>query len=306
VALPEQDVREIGALQGHRVEVETWGRIFWRRFRRNRQALAGCAVLLFLIAISVGAPWIAPHDRDYADLTKIELPPSREHPLGTDQIGRDNLTRLLYAGRISLLVGVVAVAVSISIGTLLGAVAGYVGGWVDNIIMRVADIILSFPLLVLLIVLASIIPPAIPSHYATMAVIGFVSWPGVARLVRGEFLSLREREFVEAGRAMGAGTNRMIFRHMLPNSVAPLIVSATLGVAGAILTESALSFLGLGVQPPLPSWGNMLTDALTWRVLAMKPWLWVPPGIMIFVAVMAINMVGDGLRDALDPRLKND
>ncbi|HEX6988738.1 MAG TPA: oligopeptide ABC transporter permease [Bacillota bacterium] len=305
MALPEPDVQEIGTLQGHRVEVETWGRIFWRRFRRNRAALVGCAVLLFLIVISVGAPWIAPHDRDFADLTQIERPPSAEHPLGTDQIGRDNLTRLLWAGRISLMVGVIAVGIAITLGTVLGALAGYIGGFVDNVIMRAADIVLAFPALVLLIVLASIMPATIPSHYGTMAVIGFVSWPGVARLVRGEFLSLREREFVEAGRAMGASTRRMMFRHMLPNAVAPLVVAATLGVASAILTESALSFLGLGVQPPLPSWGNMLTDALTWRVLALKPWLWIPPGIMIFVAVMAINLVGDGLRDALDPRLKN-
>jgi len=297
-------VQEFGTLQGHRVEVETWGRIFWRRFRRNRAALAGCAILLFLIVISVGAPWIAPHDRDFADLTKVERPPSSEHPLGTDQIGRDNLTRLFWAGRITLMVSVVAVAISISLGTILGALAGYAGGWLDTVIMRIADIILAFPALVLLVVLASIIPASVPSHYGTMAVIGFVSWPVVARLVRGEFLSLREREFVEAGRAMGAATRRMMFRHMLPNAVAPLVVAATLGVANAILTESALSFLGLGVRPPLPSWGNMLTDAVTWRVLALKPWLWIPPGILIFVSVMAINLVGDGLRDALDPRLK--
>lgn len=285
---------------GMTVEVESLGRLFWRRFRRHRMAIVGSLVLLALAAVSIAAPWVAPQDPN-ATTPAFEQPPSAQHWLGTDGIGRDVLSRLIWGGRISLTVGLVAVSIAVGIGTLVGSLAGFFGGWVDNVLMRLVDIVLSFPSLVLLIVVASILPPSI---YSTMAVIGLLSWPGTARLVRGEFLSLREREFVEAARASGAGRARIIFGHMLPNALAPVVVAATFGVADAILTESALSFLGLGVRPPTPSWGNMLSEALAYRVLVLEPWLWIPPGVMIFLAVVSINLVGDALRDALDPRLK--
>jgi len=286
--------------EGLAQEVLTPGRLFWRRFRRNRLAVAGALILLILSLISLGAPWIAPHDRDATNPYLREAPPSREHLLGTDKLGRDVLSRLIWGGRVSMTVGLVAVSISLSVGIILGSIAGYFGGVVDNVIMRLVDIVMSFPYLLLLIVVASILKPSI---YNTMMVIGFLSWTGVARLVRGEFLSLRQRDFVEAARAAGAPPARLIFRHILPNAFAPIVVAGTLGVASAILAEAGLSFLGLGVRPPIPSWGNMLTDAQSLRILTLKWWLWIPPGVMIFLAVISINLVGDGLRDALDPRL---
>lgn len=274
----------------------------WHRFRRNRAAMVGTFLLIVLIFMALAAPILTPHDPHYANIRAREQPPGAEHRLGTDGIGRDVMSRILWGGRMSLMVGVVSMAIALTLGILFGALAGYYGGWIDNIIMRFVDIILSFPTLVLLIVVASMLPAEIPSIYGTMTVIGGLSWPGVARLVRAEFLSIREREYVEAARAAGINTSRTIFRHMLPGAMAPIVVAATLGVAGAILSEASLSFLGLGVQPPIPSWGNMLSEGLSWRVLSGKWWLWIPPGVMIFISVMSINLVGDGLRDALDPR----
>lgn len=300
MALAPQDLARADVPGPGSEPVESFGRLFWRRFRRHRMAMAGVALLLAMAALAVAAPWVAPYDPNQPS-PAVDQPPSAQHLLGTDGIGRDVLSRLIWGGRISLTVGLVAVTISVGVGTLVGAVAGFFGGWVDNALMRVVDVVLSFPSLVLLIVVASILPPSI---YSTMAVIGLLSWTGVARLVRGEFLSLRERDFVQAARAAGAGRARIMFRHMLPNALAPVVVAATFGVAEAILTESALSFLGLGVRPPTPSWGNMLSEALSYRVLVLQPWLWVPPGVMIFLAVISINLVGDALRDALDPRLK--
>jgi len=275
--------------------------VIWRRLKRNRLAVAGLFMVLLLSVISAAAPWIAPCDRDKTDITFRNQPPGPGHWLGTDNLGRDLLTRLIWGGRISLTVGLVAMSISISIGILLGSISGSFGGLVDSLIMRFTDMVMSFPSIALMIVLAAILKPGI---YTTMLVIGFLGWAGTARLVRGQILSLREQEFVEAARAAGAGRGRLIIRHLLPNSMAPVIVSATLGVATAILAEAGLSFLGLGVQIPTPSWGNMLNAAMSWRVLTRLPFQWVPAGICIFVAVMSINLVGDGLRDALDPRLK--
>jgi len=278
---------------------ETFLQIFWRRLKRNRLAMLGLVVLLLMYSAAFLAPFIAPHDPRTTELGDKLRPPGSEHPLGTDPYGRDVLSRVIYGSRISLSVGFVSVAISTTLGTILGAIAGYYGGRVDNVIMRLVDIVISFPVLFLILTVMAVIGPSI---FNIMIVIGFTAWPGVARLVRGQFLSLREQEFAEAARALGAEDGRVIFRHILPNALAAIIVSATLGVAGAILTESGLSFLGLGVQPPTPSWGNMLFEGKSYFRQAW--WIAVFPGLAIFLTVLSLNMVGDGLRDALDHRLK--
>jgi peptide/nickel transport system permease protein len=272
----------------------------WRRFRRHRLALIGSTILLVLAIGAIGAPVIASHGPFAIDLSAYREGPSRGHILGTDSAGRDVFSRLLYAGRVSLSVGLVAVSIYTAIGVVLGALAGFYGGWVDALVMRLADVFLSFPSLIIIITLASVLGPSI---YNVMLAIGLLGWPPIARLLRGELLSLREREFVLGARAGGCGAARLIFRHLLPNAMAPVIVAATFGIAYAILIEAGLSFLGLGVQPPTPSWGNMLTDAQSLTVLESMPWLWLPPGVMIALAVLSINFIGDGLRDALDPYL---
>ena len=272
----------------------------WRRFRRHRLALIGLTILAILTIAAVGAPLIAEHGPYSIDLSAYRLGPSANHPLGTDSAGRDVFSRLLHAGRVSLSVGLVAVSIYTAIGALLGAVAGFYGGWVDSVVMRLADVFLSFPTLIIIITMASVLGPSI---YNVMLAIGLLGWPPIARLLRGELLSLREREFILGARAAGTSNARLIFRHLLPNAMAPVLVAATFGIAYAILIEAGLSFLGLGVQPPTPSWGNMLTDAQSLTVLESMPWLWLPPGVMIALAVLSINFIGDGLRDALDPYL---
>lgn len=270
----------------------------WQRFRRHRVALLGTFILLLLTIASIGAPLFASHDPFSVNISAYRQGPQESYPLGTDSSGRDVLSRLLHAGRASLSVGLVAVAIYTGIGVVLGALAGYFGGWVDSLLMRAADIVLSFPSLIVIITIVSILGPSI---YNVMLVIGLLGWPPIARIVRSLFLSLREREFVLAARTVGASDSRIIYKHVLPNALAPVIVAATFGMANAILLEASLSFLGLGVQPPTPSWGNMLTDAQSISVLDSMPWLWIPPGIMIALAVLSINFIGDGLRDALDP-----
>jgi peptide/nickel transport system permease protein len=274
----------------------------WQRFRRHRIALIGAVILLVLTVGAVAAPVVAANDPDKVDISAYRTGPAASHPLGTDSSGRDVFSRLLYAGRVSLSVGLVAVAIYTAIGVSLGALSGFYGGWTDSIIMRLADIVLSFPALILIITVVSVLGPSI---YNIMLIIGLLGWPPIARIVRGLFLSLREREFVLASRTVGVSNGRIIFRHMLPNALAPVIVAATFGMANAILLEAGLSFLGLGVQPPTPSWGNMLKDAQSLTVLESMPWLWIPPGTMIALAVLSINFIGDGLRDALDPYLVN-
>jgi len=271
----------------------------WGRFRQHRLAMVGAVLLGLLVVAALAAPVIAPSPF-HVSLIARNKPPTTAHWFGTDASGRDIYARLVYAGRISLSVGLVAVAIYATIGIVLGAVAGYFGGAVDGTIMRLADVFLAFPSLIVIITLVSILGPDIRN---IMLAIGLLGWPPIARLVRGLFLSLRERDFLLAGRTMGASNGRLIFRHLLPNALAPVIVAATFGMAQAILLEAGLSFLGLGVQPPTPSWGNMLTDAQSLTVLESMPWIWVPPGIMIALAVLAINFIGDGLRDALDPYL---
>ena len=283
----------------------SYGRMVLRRFLRNRMAIVGAIILLILILISVFAPVITSATlgwgRDEIDIRYIRAAPSARHPLGTDSAGRDNLTRLLYGGRVSLAIALGSVAVYMVMGIAIGAVAGYFGGWVDNVLMRLVDIIQSFPFLMFALTIVAIRGPSVSN---LVFAIVFLSWPVPARLVRGEFLSLRERDFIEAARAMGVSGFRMILRHLLPNAMAPLIVNATLEVAGIILSEAGLSYLGFGVSQPVPTWGNMLSEANNMAVLQTKPWTWLPPGLMIFLTVLSINFIGDGLRDALDPRLK--
>jgi len=219
------------------------------------------------------------------------------HPLGTDELGRDALARVVHGGRISLAVGLASALVATVLGTLVGALSGFYRGLMDSALMRFTDIMLSIPLLPLVILLAGMLRPNVPF---LIAIIGGLTWMGTARLVRSQFLALREREFVEAARALGVGGTRLIVRHILPNAIGPITVSATLAVGNSILLESALSFLGFGVQPPIPTWGNLLNNASPW--LSVAPWLAIPPGLCIFTTVLSVNFVGDGLRDALEPR----
>jgi peptide/nickel transport system permease protein len=267
---------------------------------RHRLALAGAVVVVLLGLAALFAPLVATHDPYRVDLLAAAQPPSGDHWLGTDEVGRDVFSRLVYGSRVSLSVGLVAVTIYTVLGTVLGAVSGYFGGLVDGAVQRLTDTVMCFPPLIIIIAAVSI---AGPSIWNVMLIIGLLTWTGTCRLVRGQFLSLREREFVEAARAIGVGDGRLIFRHVLPNALAPVIVSATFGVAAAILTEAGLSFLGLGVQPPTASWGNLINLAQSATILQRMPWLWAPPGLLIAVAVLSINFVGDGLRDALDPRL---
>jgi peptide/nickel transport system permease protein len=272
-----------------------------RHFKKNRLAMAGLAVMILLYVVTLVTPLVAPYDpAAQGDIVLTRnLPPSAEHLMGTDKFGRDIFSRVLYGSRISLTIGFIAVGISVTLGTLVGALAGYFGGFVDTALMRFTDMMLSFPRLVLLIVVIALFSPSI---WLVVAVLGLTGWMGTARLVRGEVLSLREREFVQAARALGMGDWRIISRHVIPNTMAPVIVSATLGIGQTILTEASLSFLGLGVQPPTPSWGNMVADG---RDALIEAW-WIAtfPGIAIVLTVIAFNLLGDGLRDALDPRLR--
>ncbi len=270
-----------------------------RAFFRHRLAVAGLVVITLLGLAAVFAPVVVTHDPFAVDLLAAGQPPSAAHWLGTDEVGRDVFSRLVYGARVSLSVGLVAVTIYTAIGTVLGAVSGHFGGLIDGTVQRLTDTVMCFPPLIIIIAAVSITGPSI---WNVMLIIGLLTWTGTCRLVRGQFLAIREREFVEAARAAGASDPRLIVRHILPNTIAPLLVSATFGVAAAILTEAGLSFLGLGVQPPTPSWGNMINLAQSATILQTMPWLWAPPGLLIALAVLSINFVGDGLRDALDPR----
>jgi peptide/nickel transport system permease protein len=262
--------------------------------------MLGSVVVLVLGALALCAPLVARTHPYEIDLTAARQGPSFEHWLGTDQLGRDVWSRTVYGGRVSLSVGLVAMTLSTVIGTLLGAVSGYAGGLVDALIMRLTDVVLSFPVLVLIVVLVGILGPSI---YNVMGVIGLLGWPAICRLVRSQFLSLRETDFVLAARCVGVPGRQIILRHILPNSIAPVVVSATFIIAGAILSEAGLSFLGLGVQVPVPSWGSMLNAAKDLTVMETMPWFWIPPGVAVALCVLSINFIGDGLRDALDARM---
>jgi len=274
-------------------------RSFWKAFRRNRLALVGGVVVALLAALAILAPAIAPWDANRPDVKKILDAPSQIHPLGTDLLGRDVFSRMLYGARVSLAVGFVSVGIASLIGTMLGAAAGYNGGVVDGAIMRLVDLMLVFPRFFLLLAVLAFLRPSI---WTIMAVIGLTGWMGVARLVRAEFLALKEREFVLWSQAVGASGFRVIWRHILPNAMAPVLVAMTLGIPAAILTESGLSFLGLGVQPPHASWGNILNEGKD--AIEIGWWLSVYPGLAILVTVLSYNLLGEGIRDALDPRLR--
>ena len=272
---------------------------FLERFFKNKMAVAGSIVVMLLFAVSLLAPWIAPYDPSTIDLKHVLAPPSFGHPLGTDQLGRDVLSRMIWGARISLKVGFVATGIAMLIGTILGAASGYYGRWVDATIMRFVDIMLCFPTFFLILAVIAILEPSI---WNIMIVIGLTGWMGITRLVRADFISLKERDFVSAARVIGASDFRIIFIHILPNAMASVLVATTLGIAGAILTESALSFLGIGVQPPIPSWGNILTAGKDNIDIAW--WLSLYPGLAILITVLGYNLLGEGIRDSLDPRLR--
>ncbi|HEY7987468.1 MAG TPA: ABC transporter permease [Methylophilaceae bacterium] len=271
-----------------------------KRVLANPLACWGLAITVLTLLLALFAPAIAPFDPDAIDVKKILLAPSSVHWMGTDGLGRDVFSRMLFGARISLMVGFVAVGIATIIGVFLGAISGYYRGWVDIFIMRLVDVMLSIPTFFLILAVIAFLTPSI---WNIMIVIGLTSWMGVTRLVRAEFLSLREREFVLSARTLGAGDLRLIFWHLLPNSLTPIIVSTVLGIASAVLVESGLSFLGLGVQPPQASWGNILTDGKEYIQFAW--WLSLFPGLAILFTVLGYNLLGEGLRDALDPRTTN-
>lgn len=275
-------------------------RALWIKAFSNPLALGGFIVISIILLLAIAAPVLAPYDPNAIDVKAILLSPSSQHWMGTDGLGRDVFSRMLYGARISLLVGFVAVGIATAIGIVLGALAGYYRGWFDIVIMRLVDIMLSIPTFFLILAVIAFLNPSI---WNIMIVIGLTSWMGVTRLVRAEFLSLHGREFVQASRTLGAKDARLIFRHLLPNSLTPVIVSFVLGVASAVLVESGLSFLGLGVQAPQASWGNILTDGKEYIQFAW--WLSLFPGLAILVTVLGYNLLGEGLRDALDPRSTN-
>ena len=298
IASPSVSDAAWDAALGYR-RFESPGRRALRRFLRHRLAMFGLAVILVMAVLAVAAPVVAPYAYYEQDLARFREGPSATHVLGTDSFGRDVLSRLIYGGRVSLSVGLIAVGIYEAIAIVLGALSGYFGGKVDSIIMRLVDVVMTFPWLIIIIFMVSILGPSMRN---TMIAIGILGWTGPTRLVRGQILSLREMDFVTAARSLGASNTRIIIRHVLPGVVAPLVVHATFGVASAILTEAGLSFLGMGVMPPEASWGNMIAQAQELVILERMPWLWVPPGVCITLSVLAINFIGDGLRDALDPR----
>lgn len=284
----------------------------WRRFRRHKLAIANTVLLLLLFVYAFGGGLVYSEAyANYNDTTKRLQAPSWEHPFGTDTIGRDILARTIYGGQISLLIGLTAVIVQLLIGVIIGAVAGYYGGWLDSLLMRFTEAVMTIPSLFLLLVMAKFFSGRVPdmtvfgrtfsgSVIVIILIIGLTSWPRLTRIVRAEFLSLKENDFVLAARAIGTSNSQIILRHILPNTIAPIVVTATLAVAAAIISEAYISFLGLGVQPPTATWGNMITGATTY--IETAPWLWFFPGMLILLTVLSINFVGDGLRDALDPR----
>jgi peptide/nickel transport system permease protein len=270
----------------------------WRRFRRHRLAIAGGVVLAAIVGACVIVPFVVPESAsNRVDPTLFRAPPSLPHPFGNDDVGRDILWRTIYGGRISLAIGALSISIAMTVGVVLGSLSGYYGGWVDSLIMRLTDAVLSMPALLLLIVMTRILGPSVPT---IILVIAFLNWMQVTRMVRANFLSLKAQDFVLAARALGVSDRSIIFRHVLPNTFAPVVVAATLGVGYAIILEASASFLGLGVQPPTASWGSMLYRAQT--LMEQAPWVAIFPGLMILVTVMAINFIGEGLRDALDPR----
>jgi peptide/nickel transport system permease protein len=282
------------------VESRSMGTLIWRRFKRHRLAMASVGVVLVISAACAAAPLLAGYEFDAIDLGAIRQAPTLRHWMGTDDLGRDVFTRVLYGGRVSILIGVLSAVIGTGLGSMVGSAAGFYGGRTDNVLMRLTDVAYSIPTLPLLIVLASYTQAA--ATYMAL-IIGLLSWMATARIVRGEVLSIKEMAYVEAARSLGASNVRIILRHVLPNTVGPIVVGATLAVGNAIILESSLSFLGLGVQPPTPTWGNLLQDARA--TMVTKPWLTIFPGVAILLVVLAVNFIGDGLQDAVDPTARD-
>lgn len=281
------------------VQPQSYGRRVVKRFLKHKPAVIGLIFLVLLALVVIIGPFLSPYTFDGQDFMLMGQPGpmSAQHWLGTDELGRDAATRLIHGGRISLAVGLAGAILSTIVGTLVGALSGFYRGWADTVLMRLTDVMLSIPTLPLVLLLSGIFRPSPP---LLVTIVGILIWMGTARLVRSQFLALREREFVEAARALGAGGARLMFRHILPNAIGPITVAATLAVGSAIMMESALSFLGFGIQPPVPTWGNLLNSASSW--LSVAPWLAIPPGLCILCTVLAVNFVGDGLRDAMEPK----
>jgi len=286
--------------QKSELELSYWGSVFFR-LRKNKMAMVSIVVLSLVVISCIVVPLISPHDMIKTNIADKELPPNSQYLLGTDQIGRDLFTRFFYAGRISLGIALIVTVLECIVGVIMGGVAGYYGGAADAVIMRICEIFMSFPFLMFCITVVGIFGN---SFTTLILVLVLLSWPSIARIVRGQILALRELEYMEACEALGISDFKRIFRHLLPNVLAYVIVYATLGMASVILTETALSFLGLGVSPPTPTWGNMIQEARHPLILKQRWWYWVPPGLGIFVSVMCFNLVGDGMRDAIDPKMK--
>jgi len=283
------------------LKIQSRAAVVWKRYKKNKLAVAGLIIFSLIVLIAVFAPLLSPHKPDVYDILNSNIAPNKEFPFGTDAQGGDIMSRSFYGARISLGVAFLAMICTVTIGVIYGSAAGFFGGKIDNVMMRIIDAIQSIPTFFLLLIVASIMVPSILSTVLVLSVFG---WTGMARIVRGEILSLKTRDYVEAARATGETNRSIIFYHILPNAIAPIIVIATLDVASIILSESALSFLGLGIQPPTPSWGNMLTAAQDLTSIIDYTWTIIAPGAFIIITVLCVNFIGDGLRDALDPRMK--
>lgn len=272
-----------------------------KKFMKNKMAVFGSVVITILILATVYAPLVTSFDRDAIDLTSIEVAPNSVHILGTDELGRDVYTRLIYGGRVSLGVALSATIIQLLVGVTLGCISGFYGKWVDNLIMRIVDIVMCFPFFVIAITISALFGASV---WNVILIIGLLQWTDVARIVRIQILSVKQSTYIEAARAIGLSNFQIMVKHILPNITSPIIVNTTLNVAKGILMEAGISFLGLGVKQPQPSWGNMLSAAQSMRILQYEWWLWVPAGVLVFLAVVSINFIGDGLRDALDPQIK--
>jgi peptide/nickel transport system permease protein len=292
---------------GKEMKIESKATVIWRRYRKNKLAVVGLFFFTLICLMAIFAPFLTPYRPDVYEILDSFLPPGENpytgkmHIMGTDSMGGDVWTRIVFGARISLSVALLAMVCTVSVGVIYGSIAGYFGGWVDNLMMRIVDAIQSIPTFFLLLIVAAIITPSL---WSTVLVLSVFGWTGMARIVRGEILSLKKRDYVEAAKATGEKKASTIFYHVLPNAIAPITVIATLDIAGNIIAESALSFLGLGIQPPTPSWGNMLTSAQELTTVMDYMWIIIFPGAFIILTVLAVNFIGDGLRDALDPRMK--
>lgn len=292
-------MEELG-LRADELQASTLYRDAWNRLKKNKMAIGSFIVLVLIALVAIFAPMIAPYDPYAQDLTLINQPPSAEHWFGTDDVGRDLFSRVVYGTRISMLVGVVCEAICVPIGVILGALAGYFGGWIDAVISRIIEIFASFPTILFAIAVMFILGPGIMNIFIAIGIIG---WTGLARMIRGQIMQLKEKEFIEAARASGASNMKIIFRHLIPNCLSTIIVVITLDIPGDIMLESTLSFVGLGVQPPDPSWGSMISEGR--KFIRQNVWYSFFPGLAIMLVVLAFNTLGDGVRDALDPKLKN-